>query len=66
MHVGPITWEVLPHKSIAIGDPCTSNISLVVIVWKALDKKTNKTGGGGSRYDQAVDQSLLSRASQMV
>jgi hypothetical protein len=32
-------------KTIVIGDPRTSNISLGVIAWKAPDKKTNKARG---------------------
>jgi hypothetical protein len=32
-------------KNIVVGDPCTSNISQGGIAQKALDRKTNKSGG---------------------
>jgi hypothetical protein len=38
-------------ESNVVGDPHTSNISQGGIVWKAPDKKTNKSRGAGSRLN---------------
>jgi hypothetical protein len=53
-------------KNIIIGDPHTSNISQGQIAWKALDKKTNKSGGARGRLHRAVEQRSLPRALRTV
>jgi hypothetical protein len=53
-------------KNIIIGDPRTSNISQVGIARKALDKKTNKSGGVGGRLNRATEKSSPTRASRTI
>jgi hypothetical protein len=53
-------------KNIIIGDPCMSNISQAGIAQKALERKTNKSGGAGARLNRVVKRSSLTRASRWV
>jgi hypothetical protein len=53
-------------QNIIIGDPLTSNISQGGIAWKALDRKTNKSGCARGRLNRVAEQSFLTRASRMV
>jgi hypothetical protein len=47
--VRPEMAEKSKSKDIIIGDPCTSNISQKEVARKALDNKTNKSGGAGGK-----------------
>jgi hypothetical protein len=53
-------------KNIVIDDPRTSNISQRGIAGKALDGKTNKSGGAGGWLNRAAEQSSLTQASWTV
>jgi hypothetical protein len=53
-------------KNIVISDPRTSSISQKEIARKAPDRKTNKSGGVGGRFNLAVEQNSMTRASWTV